>query len=260
MLALPDRDRLRGLVDEQHRGGHQQRIEFLLAARVGAHCADVGAGPDPRPLHQRLLRRRDGDQDVGAGGHRLAVGGLELQPQLLHQAAERRQLVGRRIPGADLADRAHGQRRAQLVLRLHAGADQAQHAGVGPRQVLDGDRAGRAGAYAGQVVGADQRAGASGVGVEQQGRGLVVAQALGQVVRPVAAGLQAEDRGRRIATGLDAEHCVPVADQLAHHRIVAGLAPRHGSKRLLHRLDGGFDADQGARVLFGNDDHAMPCN
>ena len=237
-------------------GGDQRRIEFLLALGVGAHGADVGARTDPVLLHQRLLRRGDGDQDVGAGRHRLPLGLRRIvEAELGDDLAEGVQVGFGGVPGEDAADRTHRQRRPQLIGRLRARADDAQRPGVRTGEVLAGDGAGGAGADAGQVVGAHQRRGAAGLGIEQQGGGLMIGQPLGHVVRPVAARLEPQERGADIGAGLHAEHGVLIADDLAHHRVVAGVAPRHGGEGLLHRADGVLDAHQPARQLFGNDQH-----
>jgi hypothetical protein len=88
-------------------------------------------------------------------------------------------------------------RRAQLELRLVAGADHAEHLRVLARQMLDRHRRGRRGAQRGQVDCRRPWPSPAGVGVEQEHRRLVVGQALVHVAGPVAAGFEPSARPAR---------------------------------------------------------------
>jgi hypothetical protein len=141
------------------------------------------------------------------------------------------------------------------VHRLRAQADQRERRRVFARQVADRERARRAGAHAGQVVRADQRRRLAGLSVEQQHRRLVVREALGRVLGPVAAGLEAEHARLRVEAGLDAEHGAVLAEALAHHGIRARLAAVERGKRVLHGRDRVVHRNQLGHQGLGDQQH-----
>ena len=79
-----------------------------------------------------------------------------------------------------------------------------------------------------------------------------------QVVRPVAARLEAKRAAHAVETALEAVKRILMADGLAHHGEVVGIARGHGGEDIGHRLVGGFARQQGGDFTFGNDDHV--CN
>src|SRR5687768_8524051 len=64
MLQLADLRTLLEHVDDQRGGGHERRLELLLAAVVRADRSDEGAGADVRLHHERLSRRCARHDDV----------------------------------------------------------------------------------------------------------------------------------------------------------------------------------------------------
>ena len=76
-----------------------------------------------------------------------------------------------------------------------------------------------------------------------------------QIVRPVAAGLQAKCEACPVEAALEAVKRVFVADRLADHGEVVGIASRHGGEHLLHRVERGFARHQIGNVPLGHDEH-----
>jgi hypothetical protein len=121
--------------------------------------------------------------------------------------------------------------------------------------VADGDGGGGGGAGGGEVVAADHRRGAAGVGVEKEDRGLVVADILFVVVGPVAARLHAEHEAGPVEAALEAVKRVGVADRLADDGEVGGVAAGHGGEDGLDGLVGGVEVEQIGAGRLGHDDH-----
>lgn len=195
VLGLADRDRLGRLVGEESGAGQQCRLDLLLALGVGAHAGEMRAGPDLRRLQDRGEGGGDGDDDVGLGPELVEIDRLEGQAVLGGDASEPVEPGGVAVPGDDLLEGPLAQGGAQLEAGLVAGADDTEDAGVGPGEIADRDGRGGGGARGGQVVAADQGGGPAGIGVEQEDGRLVVGDpANREIVGPVAAGLEAEDR------------------------------------------------------------------
>lgn len=49
-----------------------------------------------------------------------------------------------------------------------------------------------------------------------------------------------------------------MADRLAHHRKVPGIAAGHGGEDLLDRREGGVEIEKARAGGFGDDDHLAP--
>ena len=122
--------------------------------------------------------------------------------------------------------------------------------------MLDRDGRGGGGAGGGQVVAADAGGDLAGVGIEEEDRGLVVAaEAALEIVRPVAAGLDPEGGAGAVEAALEAVERVGVADRLADHGEIVGVAAAHGGEDLLDRDEGVVEGEQARAGLLGDDDH-----
>ena len=87
---------------------------------------------------------------------------------------------------------------------------------------------------------------------------MVAAQPALEVVRPVAAGLDAEGRAGAVEAALEAVERVGVADRLADDGEVVGLAAGHRGEDLLDGVEGGVEVEEARAGGFGNDDHGAP--
>ncbi len=255
VLGLADGDRLGDLVGEDGGLREQGGLDLLLALGVGAHAGEVGAGGDLVGLEDRVEARGDGDDDIGFGAEAVEIDGLEGQAELGCGGLEAREHLGVEVPADDLLEGALGGGGAHLEGRLVAGADHAEDLGVGAGEVLDRDRRGGGGAERREEVAADDGFHLSGVGIEEEDRGLVVGEALRVVAGPVAAGLEAEIEAGAVEAGLEAVERVGVADRLADDREVVGIALRHRCEDGLDGIEAGFGGDQVGDGRFGDDVH-----
>ena len=142
--------------------------------------------------------------------------------------------------------------------RLRAGADQPQHPGVRPGEMAAGQRAGRTCANPGQIIGADEAGWLPAVGIEQQGRRLVIGPAGRGIARPISSSLQPQYGEATVVARLDTEHRLGTANGFAHHRKGARFFLMSRLEGRSHRLDGVLNGDKLARQLFGYDKHADP--
>jgi len=216
------------------------------------------AGADVIFQQDRIEAGGDRDDHVGLL-QPLKLHRLERQPRLGRDLLQVRQHLGVIVPTDDFLETPLFQRRAQLKLRLMTRADHAHDLRILARQVVDRDRGGGGGAQGGREIAADHGADHAGIGVEQEHGGLVVDDAVFlQVVRPIAARLEAKRAAHAVEPALEAVERIFMANGLAHHGEVVGIARGHGGEDIGHRLVGGFARQQGGDFTFWNDDHV--CN
>jgi hypothetical protein len=102
-------------------------------------------------------------------------------------------------------------------------AHDAEHPHIPARQPVDRDRRRRRRAQRGQQVAPHHGAGLPGLGIEQEDAGLVVDQPLRGIAGEIATGLHAQLPARPVEPGLEPV-LPPLAQRLAHHREIIGLA------------------------------------
>ena len=198
---------------------------------------------EPGALQDRRQRAGRRDDDVGPA-HR----GLRLHRLGAVFLREALGVRGRAAPHAHLREPAHPRERLQMRVRLHAAADERQHARVGRRDVLGHRGRDGGGAHLGDQSPVHRRDRLARVGPHEHDHRVVGGNAAARV-----AGIEAHELGAHRFLG-HGRHGGDVALALLDgenvaHRLNHASARKRGERRF-HRRDQLVPAQQPANIVF----------